>query len=653
MPQDPPRSGGKSNWLEPPLSRTILLALIAGLVILGFFLADDYGQSWDEYMNANIGALNLRAYTDPGALGEHRLQTYYHGPAYFMLVSTFSEFTSSIIPGWTTTDGRHFLTYLIFLLGVWSVFDLARRLISRPAALFSAALLYCQPLLFGHAFINLKDIPFFALFSLSVALGFRAVDSMATFGGKAAAAESDGRRTSRRRQMARGLREDWDTKSPRLRAGYLALLIATLLLLADLTLAHRLFSMLQSTLASAYRGESLGFINAAFRRVAVNAAELGLDPYLSKLEIWYRRAQWSLSMALLVSHALLFRGLFPRAWEHLVSERLRAGTKIGLAGIVLGLALSTRTAAPFAGLLVSALALRRYRGRAIPPLLAYWGLAFGAAYATWPALWDNPVSGLWDRMIATVQFEEHQVLYAGSELWSDELPWHYLPVLLGIQLTEPVFPMTALGVYALVLSSDRRGIWYTELALHTAWFLSPLVAVLILRPSLYNNFRQVLFITPPLFILAGLGLQWLADSWTERAWLPVALIALTPGFLGLIRLHPYQYLYYNQLVGGVRGAQGTYELDYWCTSFRSAVRELNSVAPRGATVSVWGPLEAARAFARADLLLEHYDGDEPGKPAYGLACDQAIGDPNLFVGYETIERITHLGLPLAEVKVRR
>jgi hypothetical protein len=31
----------------------------------------------------------------------------------------------------------------------------------------------------------------------------------------------------------------------------------------------------------------------------------------------------------------------------------------------------------------------------------------------------------------------------------------------------------------------------------------------------------------------------------------------------LVRLHPYEYIYYNSLAGGVRGASQHYETDYW------------------------------------------------------------------------------------------
>jgi len=42
----------------------------------------------------------------------------------------------------------------------------------------------------------------------------------------------------------------------------------------------------------------------------------------------------------------------------------------------------------------------------------------------------------------------------------------------------------------------------------------------------------------------------------------------------MVRLHPYQYTYFNRLIGGVAGAQSRYMLDYWGLSFKQAAQAL-------------------------------------------------------------------------------
>lgn len=40
----------------------------------------------------------------------------------------------------------------------------------------------------------------------------------------------------------------------------------------------------------------------------------------------------------------------------------------------------------------------------------------------------------------------------------------------------------------------------------------------------------------------------------------------------MVRLHPYQYAYFNRLIGGgLASAVGRYEIDYWSTSYKEGV----------------------------------------------------------------------------------
>ena len=44
----------------------------------------------------------------------------------------------------------------------------------------------------------------------------------------------------------------------------------------------------------------------------------------------------------------------------------------------------------------------------------------------------------------------------------------------------------------------------------------------------------------------------------------------------LVRLHPYEYIYFNGLTGGLKGAQGKFDNDYWGASFKEAVEWLKN-----------------------------------------------------------------------------
>jgi len=72
----------------------------------------------------------------------------------------------------------------------------------------------------------------------------------------------------------------------------------------------------------------------------------------------------------------------------------------------------------------------------------------------------------------------------------------------------------------------------------------------------------------------------------------------------MVRLHPYEYAYFNSLIGGVRGANGKYMLDYWGLAFKQAADALRArltatheQPPPGRrwVVAVCGPQAAAGA----------------------------------------------------------
>ncbi|MEW6241169.1 MAG: hypothetical protein AB1564_10225, partial [Chloroflexota bacterium] len=170
----------------------VILLLIVNLFI-GLFTFRDYGLSWDEplfyayadalpyaYTPANWFDADFdlsRAYGPSG--DDHKTR----GPAYLLLAlgpeKLFEAFGLDQASAW------HLVNFLCFQLGVFFLYKLAARWMSRWAAFGAAALFSFQPLLWGHAFINPKDMPFLVFFSGALAFGFEMVDSFHREGAKA------------------------------------------------------------------------------------------------------------------------------------------------------------------------------------------------------------------------------------------------------------------------------------------------------------------------------------------------------------------------------------------------------------------------------------------------------------------------------------
>jgi hypothetical protein len=101
----------------------------------------------------------------------------------------------------------------------------------------------------------------------------------------------------------------------------------------------------------------------------------------------------------------------------------------------------------------------------------------------------------------------------------------------------------------------------------------PYVGVIITRPTIYDGHRHFLFWLPPMAAIAGVALNAaLHHVRIPRAFriggagVLTALVLLV--LFDMARVHPYEYLYFNRLYGGLPAANGNFETDYWGASFR-------------------------------------------------------------------------------------
>ena len=118
-------------------------------------------------------------------------------------------------------------------------------------------------------------------------------------------------------------------------------------------------------------------------------------------------------------------------------------------------------------------------------------------------------------------------------------------------------------------------------------------------------------------------------------------LMLAPGILGIILLHPYEYVYYKSLVGGVRGAFRQYELDYWTSSYQEALEILNELGAANSPIYIHGPRENVWEFAREDFIL--YDPLEnafdPREVDYVIVTTRANAGLPFHAGAREIDRV--------------
>jgi hypothetical protein len=156
----------------------IFLLLITALLV-GIFTVKDYGESWDEADIYRYGDYALNAYRfilHPQDMPAFNTNLNLYGPAYYLITDLSASFLKLIVPGWSLINTWHFVYFLTFLECALAIYLLARRWMNGLGAFAAVLLFLSQPLLWGHAFINPKDIPFMAFFTTSLCTGLWMVD---------------------------------------------------------------------------------------------------------------------------------------------------------------------------------------------------------------------------------------------------------------------------------------------------------------------------------------------------------------------------------------------------------------------------------------------------------------------------------------------
>jgi hypothetical protein len=223
------------------------------------------------------------------------------------------------------------------------------------------------------------------------------------------------------------------------------------------------------------------------------------------------------------------------------------------------------------------------------PLLVYAVALVALTLLFWPILWRDPVGHFrraWQEMS---QYPwTGQVLFGGQQVAAAELPWYYLPT--WMLLTTPLMytGLSLVGAGRFLVELLRRPLQYVaeqpfDVAVVLA-LVAPPAAIVVLHSIVYDGWRHLYFIYPPLLFLAVLGFVTLLGWVRERAakfrpavalfLLATALPLLATAWI-MVRDHPHQYVYFNRLAGpSLAAIKEQYELDYWGVSCRQGLEFL-------------------------------------------------------------------------------
>jgi hypothetical protein len=230
-------------------------------------------------------------------------------------------------------------------------------------------------------------------------------------------------------------------------------------------------------------------------------------------------------------------------------------------------------------------------------LFGYLVLTIGLTILFWPILWNNPWGEFLNAFNKMSSYPfGRMVLYQGAFVAASNLPWHYLPVWIGI--TTPLIVLAGIvpGIFRWIGSLFNAIKWFKSREKFTAiksmdsdifvwpvitgWLAIPIVSIYIFHSVLYDGWRHMYFIYPAIVLISLRGLQvlyeWLLHRNLKSNGIRIVaalfmLIGLVEPILFMVRYHPHENVYFNVFAGDPSTLRQRFELDYWGLSYKQAI----------------------------------------------------------------------------------
>ncbi len=318
------------------------------------------------------------------------------------------------------------------------------------------------------------------------------------------------------------------------------------------------------------------FASEAYGRLAGLVAALSLSLYPFFLVACHNQIKMGPEIAFFTLTVWsLWKGLKDRNWKWVLTSSLFCGFALGTKFNVIFLPFIIL---PWFLILLKSRLIRQERVFApafLASLFLYPFLSFFILYACWPWLWPAP----FPRFLEVVGYYK-TIGTTSIKHWD------------MIVLSRAIFRTPFL---VLLLSSAGIGYALTHFwkeknktsLLVLLWLFVPLIRGIAPGMTIYGDLYQISEYIPPLCILAGLGAKVLSRYLTAG----MILLLFVPHLFIMIGLHPNEDMYFNFLIGGIKGAQEKGLVDSTGTfgnTFLQGIKWLNEHAEKNARTDVDG-----------------------------------------------------------------
>lgn len=264
-------------------------------------------------------------------------------------------------------------------------------------------------------------------------------------------------------------------------------------------------------------------------------------------------------------------------------------------------------------------------------------------------------------------FTYNHELFEGVRMYMANVPWYYLPKF--IIINSPLYVLVGFALLLVLAFTWKKKFASTYMLIPVVLFVFvfPIVYAEVQSMYYYNGWRHYLFTYPPLIVLTALGweslMRLINNSWTPKVIAVVALGMVSLPAIWMVKNHPNEVVYFNELVGGTKGAYGNYELDYYSNSCREAAEWIAQQEPTDTIVVAINnePLTAAYYAQRVNpnIQFQWVREYEEGKPFwdYAIYTSRTYSKNELlteggFPPKGTVYKVEADGVPIAVVVKR-
>lgn len=198
----------------------------------------------------------------------------------------------------------------------------------------------------------------------------------------------------------------------------------------------------------------------------------------------------------------------------------------------------------------------------------------------WPYALQDPLSHPLKAMEVMSNYVTNiRILFDGEHIMSNQVPWYYIPHWLYISSPVLLLAGAVIACLLIPLFNMKLSAYKPRLLLLLAFtIIFPVFYAVYKNSNLYDGMRHFLFIIPSIAIASGLGWDALGKILPGKpglwaTYLVFALLAFIP-LKWMIANHPNQVVYFSELAGGIDGAYGKYETDYYMNSVKEATKWL-------------------------------------------------------------------------------